>query len=258
MSLARSVRGEKSAAFVNAVLRRLASEPAAPIPSNTPLAERFAHPGWLVERWVTRFGAARTAQLLEHNNRRPTVVIQPARWTLERLAAALAEAGRKVEPHALGGLCVSGKVSELPGFAEGGFIVQDAAQASLLKFAAIPDGATVWDACAAPGGKAATIARTHRVIATDRGQVRTARLIDTIRRAAPQVPVVRSDSRQPPFRAGSFDAVLVDAPCSATGTLARHPDARWNLSADRITSLTTLPAELLRAAAGYVRPPEAR
>lgn len=255
VSLARDVRGEGSAKFVNAVLRRLTREPAeAGGEKDTSLAKRYAHPEWLVKRWVARFGEARTAALLTHNNRRPGVVIQPVRWTAAQLAAALEEEKVPFRVHPLGGLVVKGKVPALPGYAEGAFVVQDAAQASLIRFAEIPANAKVWDACAAPGGKAAQLSITRRVVATDRGAQRMPRLIDTVRRAAPAVLVARADARQPPFRPGTFDVVLVDAPCSATGTLARHPDARWALTPERIASLVELQGEILRAACDYVQP----
>lgn len=260
VTLARHVRGAKSAAFVNAVLRNLTRDTTPPAAAEgqpddaAALAARYSHPEWLVVRWLQRFGPERTTALLAHDNARPAVVIQPARWSAEQLVAALAGAGVAVEPHPFGGLVVHGKVTQLPGFAEGAFVVQDPAQARLLQFAAVPEGATVWDACAAPGGKAAVLARTCRVLATDRGRPRVTRLAETVQRAAPTVRVIRADARRAPFRAATFDAVLVDAPCSATGTLARHPDARWRLSPERIADVARLQAELLAAVADYVRP----
>jgi 16S rRNA (cytosine967-C5)-methyltransferase len=146
------------------------------------------------------------------------------------------------------------RVHELPGYADGAFVVQDPAQALALEHAAVPAGSLVWDACAAPGGKAARLASTCRVLACDPRRVRLPRLVDTVRRAAPEVWVACADALAAPVRPERFDAVLLDAPCSATGTIAKHPDARWRLSARRIQRLVALQAGLLDAAATAVRP----
>jgi 16S rRNA (cytosine967-C5)-methyltransferase len=91
-------------------------------------------------------------------------------------------------------------------------------------------------------------------LACDPRRVRLPRLIDTIRRAAPGVWVACADALAAPVRPASFDVVVLDAPCSATGTIAKHPDARWRLSARRIERLVALQAALLDAAATAVRP----
>jgi 16S rRNA (cytosine967-C5)-methyltransferase len=269
VDLARRECGARSAGFVNAVLRRIARErDAGPAPQGAAareagngraageLARQYSHPEWLVARWVARFGTARTAALLECNNRRPPMHLQPARWDLDRLAQELAAAGIASESAPGGaGLALRGvRVERLPGFRDGGFVVQDAAQALGLAHAAIPDAALVWDACAAPGGKAATLARRCRVIASDVRRKRLARLQETVRRAAPDVRVLYADAMRPPFGADRFDAVLLDVPCTATGTLAKHPDARWRVSPARLQRLQVLQAALLDGVAGTVRP----
>jgi len=269
VDLAKREHGARSAGFVNAVLRRIARERhagTAPPDAGTPergdertapeLARRSSHPEWLVARWVDAFGAERTASLLAGNNRRPNVHLQPARWDLDRLARELAAAGIPSEPAPGGaGLSVRGvRVERLPGFRDGGFVVQDAAQALGLAHAAIPDGAVVWDACAAPGGKTATLARRCRVVASDVQRERLARLLDTVQRAAPEVRVLCADATRPPFGADQFDVVLLDAPCTATGTLAKHPDARWRITPARLQHLQALQQALLDGVAGTVRP----
>ena len=262
---AKLVRGEKSAGFVNAVLRRMAreldradrhDEPGEPATASVAaLAQRHSHPEWLVARWVNRFGTARTEALLIHNNRRPYIFLQAARWTPEHLREALRGAGVAVEAAPLeAGLAVrGGSVRALPGYEEGGFIVQDPAQAQALRFADLLAGALVWDACAAPGGKAAILARRCRVVASDLGLDRLRRLADTVRRASPSVRVMAADASAPPFAAGRLDAVLVDAPCSATGTIAKHPDARWRLTPAQITRLASQQEALLSGVANVVR-----
>jgi len=143
----------------------------------------------------------------------------------------------------------------LPGFAEGAFIVQDPAHALVCRYAAVPRGALAYDACAAPGGKGVTLERLGaRVVAGDARRDRLARLADTVRRAGVAIPVVGADLVAAPLAPAAADAVLVDAPCSATGTMARHPDARWRLSPRLIGRAAARQRELLHAAAPLVRP----
>jgi 16S rRNA (cytosine967-C5)-methyltransferase len=247
------------------VLRRLAKDAAQGCPRGPPspaprdakaLARRYSHPTWLVARWLARFGPDRTEGLLRHNNTRSAIHLQPVRWPLDRLRDTFREAGIPfAECEGLPGVSVQGvRVHDLPGYADGAFVVQDPAQALALAHVAVPAGSLVWDACAAPGGKAAGLAGTCRVLACDPRRVRLPRLVDTVRRAAPGVWVACADALTAPVRSASFDVVLLDAPCSATGTIAKHPDARWRLSVRRIQRLAALQAALLDAAAAAVRP----
>jgi 16S rRNA (cytosine967-C5)-methyltransferase len=258
VDLAKAACGAKPAGLVNAVLRKLAAAgrhlPA--VSGGTSLAQRYSHPEWLVQRWLRRFGPRGTEALLRYNNNPPPLTLQPVRWSLNQLRTALEDRGIRTQDAPFGsGLTISGvQVAELPGFAQGAFIAQDATQARLLQFAAISEGATVWDACAAPGGKTALLAKGRKVLASDLRRERLPLLLDTLRRVALTVPVVLADARTPPLPTGTFDAVLVDAPCTATGTIARHPDARWRLSPDRITRLQQLQMEILEGAAPIVRP----
>jgi len=265
VEVAKREHGARSAGFANAVLRRLAKELAAGGPAAQPapssggaraLAKQYSHPPWIVTRWIEQFGLERTEGLLRHNNQRSAVHLQPARWTVAKIREAFTAAAVPfTEAEGLPGLAVQGvRVHELPGYAEGAFVVQDPAQALALAYVAVPPGSTVWDACAAPGGKAARLAATCRVLACDPRRVRLPRLIDTVRRAAPGAWAVCADALAAPVRTESFDVVLLDAPCSATGTIAKHPDARWRLSARRIERLVALQASLLDAAAQAVRP----
>lgn len=277
VELAKSLRGAQGGGFVNAVLRAVAREeqPAgderttssapSPSPRDAPtLADQYSHPEWLVSRWLTQFGPDRTQALLAHNNRRPPIVLQPARWSADELRHALDAADIRYATRAgLPGFFLSGgRVQGLPGYRDGGFVVQDPAQALVAQFVNPPDDARIWDACAAPGGKAAALARRvgagagtgRRILATDRSRTRLARLSDTVRRAAPSVLVAAADATAPPLTPGSMDAVILDAPCSATGTFARHPDARWRLEPRSITRLAAEQSTLLDGASGVVRP----
>ncbi len=258
VALAREIAGEGAAGFVNQALRKLArsgSGERGAVPS---------HPSWLLQRWATHFGADETARLVAWNDARPRLTLQPARWDPETLAQQLREAGFGVTKAPFGaGLQVSsGGIAprsplprRLPGFAEGAFIIQDPAHALVCRYAAVPRGALVYDACAAPGGKGVTLERLGaRVVAGDARRDRLARLADTVRRAGVAIPVVGADLVAAPLAPATADAVLVDAPCSATGTMARHPDARWRLSPRLIGRAAARQRELLHAAAPLVRP----
>ena len=259
VELARCAGGGQAAGLVNALLRRLASAAGDDARANAPsrsLARRYSHPGWLVDRWMRRFGAERTEALLAHNNTPLPLTIQSARWSNSQLRAAFSKRGLALRSAPGGdGLIVTGaRVTELPGYDEGGFVVQDAAQARLLRFATIPDGALVWDTCGAPGGKAAVLATRCRVLASDVHRSRIAQLIATVRRAAPNVTVFQADARTPPLAPRSVEVVLIDAPCSATGAMARHPDARWRLSVERMRRAVRLQTHILDGCAPIVRP----
>jgi 16S rRNA (cytosine967-C5)-methyltransferase len=270
--------GRARVGFVNAVLRRLADGraggptdgprdewsdgPADRVTARSPnaaagLARQYSHPAWLVRRWLERYDAPTVTALLQHDNRHPPLVIQPAAWPLEHLTQALERAGHAWTSAGgqAPGLALRGvRPAELPGFAEGAFVVQGPAQARLLAHAAVPPGATVWDCCAAPGGKTAMLARRGPVAASDRRADRMGRLRETVRRTAPGVVLFAADARRPPLRPGSVDVVWLDAPCSATGMIACHPDARWRLSPRRIEVLRRLQGALLEGVATVVRP----
>jgi 16S rRNA (cytosine967-C5)-methyltransferase len=256
VELARETAGERAARYVNQALRRLAQ-------SGTGAASGVAsHPPWLVERWERQFGAAEAARLIAWNDRKPPLVLQPVRWDTERLRGALQDAGFEVGDAPFGaGLTITrtahtshSRPTQLPGFAEGGFIVQDPAQALVARFAAIPRGARLYDACAAPGGKAVALAALGAcVTAGDARAPRLGRLVETLVRTGVAIPIVAADLLCAPFRPGLWDAVLLDAPCSATGTMARHPDARWRLRPDAIGRIAQRQTALLDAASRLVR-----
>lgn len=258
VELARALAGEKAARYVNQALRRLAragSGERGAVPS---------HPRWLLARWRKHFGAEEAAQLATWNDTKPLLTLQPAHWPIDQLRARLTTAGFGVREAPYGaGLEVTATGTaprsllpdRLPGFREGAFIVQDPAHALVCRFAAIPPGAIVYDACAAPGGKAATLERGGaRVIAGDARRERIGRLVETARRAGVAIRVAVADLLTAPFRSDTLAAVLVDAPCSATGTMARHPDARWRLTPRTIARAAERQRALLAAAAALVRP----
>jgi 16S rRNA (cytosine967-C5)-methyltransferase len=258
VAVARRLGGARVAGFVNAVLRKLArgaeagggDEPAS-------LASEYSHPEWLVERWERQVGPAATRDRLAANNRRPPLVIQPNDISLAELEASLEGAGVTATraPWDAGLVVESARATELPGFAEGRFYVQDPAQRMVARFLQPdPGGAVVYDACAAPGGKTLGIAPgAGFVVAADWSPRRTRRLAENLARAgrANVAPVV-ADAIRPPIR--TADAVLLDVPCLGTGTLARNPDARWRVSPAALDTLVAQSARLLDAAAETVAP----
>ena len=260
VELARETAGEPAARYVNQALRRLAEAATA---TDTARGAVSTHPDWLVARWQERFGGAGAAQLLAWNDRRPQLVIQPAQWDLAALQTRCETAGYAVRQAPFeAGLAVSRTPTaprsplpqSLPGYDAGGFIVQDPAHVLVCRFAAVPVGARLYDACAAPGGKTVTLARGGaRVTAGEGRRERLGRLRETVGRTGVAVPIVAADLLSAPFRPGTWDAVLLDAPCSATGTMARHPDARWRITEAAITRLARRQATLLEAAAPLVR-----
>ena len=260
VELAKENGGARLAAFVNAVLRRLArTEPAATAPVGDDaerLAAEHSHPVWLVRRWVELFGLRATQLLLRWNNTRPRLVLQPARQDLKTLAERWRAAGIEVEaaPYGAGLVTNLTRPSDLPGFGDGDFIVQDPAQALLARFADLPAGTVVYDACAAPGGKSIALGRQAKtVVAGEVNRARARRLAENILRAGSgRERVVVADARRPPIR--QAEVVLVDAPCLGTGTFARHPDARWRVTLDALGYLERLQLELLERSAAVVPP----
>jgi 16S rRNA (cytosine967-C5)-methyltransferase len=260
VTLAREAGGGRAAAFVNAVLRRVARHDTEPAHTSADIAEALAadhsHPVWQVRRWIQAFGAEATGDLLRWNNARPRLVLQPARRSLEALTAAWRAAGIESElaPFGAGIITVATRPADLPGFHEGAFIVQDPAQALLGRFIDIQPDSSVYDVCAAPGGKAIALGRSAKVlIAGEVSPTRAMRLLENVRRAGSGCEqVVVADGRRPPVRRA--DLVLLDAPCLGTGTFARHPDARWRVTPEALSSLEKLQAELLSSAAHVVPP----
>jgi 16S rRNA (cytosine967-C5)-methyltransferase len=266
VGVARRLGGRRVAGFVNAVLRRLAE--AAPSDAEhapptaelgapaTRLAASHSHPHWLVDRWLARFGEAATERLLTWNNSRPPLVLQPARWTTTELEAALDRAGvRWTRAAGGGGIAVAARrPTELPGYGDGGFFVQDPSQAVVARFLDPPAWSVIYDACAAPGGKSLALGRHARlVIAADRQRVRVRRLVENLRRAGTgPIAVILAEASRPPIR--SADAVVLDVPCTGTGTLARNPDARWRITWAALESLARQAGAFLDAAANVVAP----
>ncbi len=178
---------------------------------------------------------------------------------LEALAAADITAEALADtPHGVA-LTSPGRIMALPGFHEGWFCVQDAGAQRIAPLCNVQPGQRLLDLCAAPGGKAthlaALLAGTGEVTACDKNAARLQLAAESAARL--QLSNLRceaGDGRELAARLEPFDAVLADVPCCGTGTLARRPDLRWQLSAQRLTELVPLQRELLAAAARLTRP----
>ncbi len=264
VELAKQRHGLGASKLVNAVLRRLDREreelaPALPSDPVEALAVEGSHPRWLVARWVARWGAEETRALLEANNREAPLIVRPWGVVREQLEAMLEASGVEVHDAPLAAdslrLAPGTVLTSLGAFQQGRCFVQDPAATLVTQYAAIPAGAKVADLCAAPGGKSVELARTASyVTAADSSEARLQRLQDTIDRLElDHVTAVVSDARDA-AQLGQFDAVLVDAPCTGTGTFRRHPDARWRLRTSDLAVMGATQRAILRSAAQAVAP----
>lgn len=263
VELAKVRHGVGASKLVNAVLRRVDREsdalaPVLPADPAEALAVKYSHPAWLVRRWLSRWGEETTETLLTQNNAEAPVVLRPFGIVREQLEAMLESAGVHVEdaPLVRDSIQISGGItlSELGAFRQGLFFIQDPGSTLVTHYAAVPAGAVVADLCAAPGGKSLELSRAARmVVSADRSPGRLARVVANRNRLeAGNIHIIAADARFPAIR--PVDAVLVDAPCTGTGTFRRHPDGRWRLRATDIAVMTALQASLLRAAATVVAP----
>jgi len=236
--------------LVNAVLRRLAREGRA---LDGEAAARANAPDWLFGRWQAAYGEEKAVAIAAAHLAEPPLDLTPkepasaAHWA-ERLGAELLPGGSlRLPPGA-------GEVTRLPGFAEGAWWVQDAAAALPARLLGVVAGQAVLELCAAPGGKTLQLAAAGaEVTALDLSADRLERLRENLQRTGLAARLVAADATawQP---AELFPFVLLDAPCSATGTLRRHPDlARQRRPAD-LPALAGLQRRLLAAAASFVAP----
>lgn len=263
VELARAAGAGRAAGLVNGVLQNLKRQRRSigfPDFSADPAAHLEtwgSHPRWLVERWIARWGAEDARALVDADNRRPELYIRPLGVSVDEARARLGEAEIASEPvdFAPDSVRILPPATAVEALAAVPAVVQDPAAALVVRYAAVPEGATVIDLAAAPGGKALGMAeRAAHVAAADLSPRRIARVAENAARIgwAGRIGPVVADGRHPPFRAA--DLVLLDAPCTGTGTFRRHPDGRWRVAPDDLAALATLQGELLEAAAALVRP----
>ena len=270
VELAKRRHGVGPSRLTNAVLRRLDREgegggeslrvdtPADPIDA---LALAESHPRWLVARWVARWGEEETRRLLKANNLEAPLVARPVHVVREQLEAMLEAAGVTVAdaPLVPDSIVLASPVTgltELGAFRQGLLHLQDPGSTLVTKYAAVPEGARVADVCAAPGGKSVELTRrASAVLSSDFSFARLKRVLDNVKRLelSTVYPYV-ADARRPAIRSGGVDVVLIDAPCTGTGTFRRHPDARWRLKVSDLAVMAALQREILRSASSVIEP----
>jgi len=234
------------AGLVNAVLRRVTREGGARIAG---YGDGIDTPAWLMQRWVSAYGADTALAIARAHRIEPsldlTVKADAPAWT-ERLGGTLLPAGSVR-------LADAGPVTALAGFGDGAWWIQDAAASLPAKLLGDINGKTVADLCAAPGGKTAQlIAAGAKVVAVDRSAPRLKRLRENLSRLQFDCETVEADAAA--WDGGPFDAVLVDAPCTATGTIRRNPDLPWQREASDLARLSALQSRILDHAATLLSP----
>ncbi|OSM00258.1 putative sun protein [Magnetofaba australis IT-1] len=258
--------------FVNAVLRRAAElTPEQAWESVRDPARRLsvqhAHPLWLTRRWLKQLGEERTAARMAANNAQAPLTLRfhgadddaRAQWLAE-----LAESGVEARPLEYPPEAVllpqGGRIPALPGYAEGRFAVQDRAAMAAARLVDPQPGERIVDACAAPGGKTAHMAALSggaaTIVALDNRAERLQRVAENLDRLQVQGVEVRvADARNADeLGAELYDRALIDAPCSGTGVIRRHPEIKWRRTAKEIAQAAERQGEILRGVASRVKP----
>ncbi len=268
VEIAKREFGRAQAGFANALLKAVARQGLRRRPGNdaASLSVNFSHPRWLVERWSRDLAPAALAVALQRNNEEAPlwIRINPRRATPPAVADALAEQGVPSDAWPASPwfrrLTGGGEAAlRSPLFAQGAFAFQDPVAHWVAQLLDWHPGQTLYDACSAPGGKAALLLETAaargedagagRIVCGDASWNRLRRIGDARRRLGhTELLPVCADLGAPPFRS-AFDRVLLDAPCSNLGVLRRRPEARWSASPEKITALARRQKALLERAA---------
>ncbi|HLG41869.1 MAG TPA: RsmB/NOP family class I SAM-dependent RNA methyltransferase, partial [Planctomycetota bacterium] len=214
-------------------------------------------------RWIKQHGRDKTTEICRAGNAPlpVTIRVNRIRGTVEEVRAELRNAGVESRPGANPwslALEAPGDVTQLPGFRAGRFQVQDDSAMGAVAALEPVDGELILDACASPGGKTSHLkesAPESKVAACDVSMEKISRVGETCSRLGHAgVRLVCADMARPPFKRDSFDAVLLDAPCSNTGVLARRPDARWRARPNDLDALSALQGRLLSSALDLLKP----
>ncbi|HSZ20535.1 MAG TPA: 16S rRNA (cytosine(967)-C(5))-methyltransferase RsmB [Candidatus Acidoferrum sp.] len=277
VELVKRARKRSAAPLVNAILRKAAKEafpgnsPAEAVaqffPADLPLADRigiqYSHPTWMIERWLRIYGEERTRNLVQANNRVPVLsgyLLDPQHG--EEAMLSLQRAGCRILPGRLlrDALVLDGGNPAASEAARCGWIaIQDEASQAVARLVAADPGNSVLDLCAAPGGKTLLLARAAgpqgQVVAADLYEHRARAMQERFERAGVgNVETMVLNGAQPLAFERTFERILVDVPCSGTGTLARHPEIRWKLRAEDLGDLHDRQARLLRNALPHLAP----
>jgi 16S rRNA (cytosine967-C5)-methyltransferase len=244
-------RAAKYAGLVNAVLRRCARE-------GHPLIDEVKSqtldvPPWLLARWITHYGEAVARDIAVAIGQEPSLDLT-VKSDAEQWATRL---HGEVLPTGSVRTLLQGSVTMLPGFTEGHWWVQDAAAALPARLFGDVAGKTIVDLCAAPGGKTAQLAQAGaRVTAIDRSPSRMARLRDNLARLTLEAETAVADAADwlDQHSSGDFNGILIDAPCTSTGTIRRHPDVGWLRQESDIFALATQQQRLLQKAVAVLKP----
>jgi 16S rRNA (cytosine967-C5)-methyltransferase len=244
-------RAAKYAGLVNAVLRRCARE-GQPLVDEVRSRNLDVAP-WLMDRWIANYGEARAKEIALAIGQEPSLDISvksdPTQWAT-RLH------GEKL-PSGTVRTLLQGAVTMLPGFAEGQWWVQDAAAALPARLFGDVRGKRIVDLCAAPGGKTAQLVNAGaEVTAIDRSPARMARLRDNLRRLSLEANCMVADGADwlDQHHGGGFDGILIDAPCTSSGTIRRHPDIGWLRQESDIAPLAAAQKRLLHKAITALKP----
>ncbi|MFZ0035710.1 MAG: transcription antitermination factor NusB [Sedimentisphaerales bacterium] len=294
---AKAATGKKQFAFVNAVLRQitrhiqnrqipfsqansqriLPQTPSTgcefdtdilPNPNDSPadfLIAAFSLPKWLLSTWLDEYGAELTRQLCFASNRRPSIYIRPntLRTTIQALADSLRKEGIDLEiirDEEMIAVKSPRAVTELPGFAEGLFSIQDITAAQPLRFLQPKPQWVILDLCAAPGTKTTQLAELTgdkaNIVATDIDGERLKKVRENaIRLGIKSIKITPYENLQKTAaEIGPFDCILLDVPCSNTGVLAKRPEVRLRIRPQAIAKLTKIQGELLKSAASMIKP----
>ncbi|MEW6408937.1 MAG: 16S rRNA (cytosine(967)-C(5))-methyltransferase RsmB [Nitrospirota bacterium] len=272
VKLAKRCKYKRASGFINGVLRRTSK--ISPDLLDFPRLEEgplhhisvvYSHPEWLVKRWLGQFGVEDTIALCKTNNRIPPLTLRTNTLLTNRdeLINDLSKEGVEAvnTPVSPVGIKVKGIISieELPSFKRGWFQIQDEAS-QLISYLLFPKkGERILDACAAPGGKTTHIAQfiedEGEIIAIDINEEKLIRLKENCKRLGIKcVKSYHTDSTKDLKWLGVFDRILLDAPCSGTGIIRRHPDGKWRKTERTITEYQALQKKLLENIAEILKP----
>ena len=270
VNLVRVAKLSSAAAFVNAVLRRAIREAGYDPASDAEdplarLATETSHPVWLVERWVKSFGLAEAEALARANNDIPPTAFRVihTRANEDDIVQQLTAAGASVERSTIAkhAFRVSGALALVRDFSANGQIyLQDEASQLVPQLLDAHPGERILDLCAAPGGKTTLLAdrsgNNTTIIAADRSATRMTTITTTaaLHHLRSIKPILLNALYKLPFAPNTFDRVLVDAPCSGTGTLRRNPEIRWRLTNTDIPNFAADQKRFLHNAAVVVKP----
>ena len=250
VELVKQARKRSAATLVNAVMRKLERQRHSLRSSGNGIAADYAHPDWLIQRWIAQFGHEKVEQVCRYDQEIPATILRliPSVSEEQLQAEGIELAPGRFMKNAC--IVTAGNVSKISLFRSGRVAIQD--EGSQLVAALVGQGRRILDCCAAPGGKTAALARAlpeAEIFAAEIHPHRARLLRQMV--SNENVRVVTADARQLPFRA-DFDRVLADVPCSGTGTLARNPEIKWRLKPEDIRDLQARQIAILNAALKHV------